>query len=195
MTPNLETTDRTILWRRLDRPGHESARLFSEGTSWRLHGTAVFFQGAPCRLDYRIVCDSKWRTRATKVEGWVGNREVDIDIRVDRESTWWLNGEECQQAAGCIDIDLNFSPVTNLLPVRRVAMEIGGEARVRAAWLRFPSLLLEPLDQIYRRLDETTYRYESAGGEFVREIQMDDLGLVTDYPSFWTVEETASLQG
>lgn len=32
----------TILWRRLDRPGHEAARLIHQPSDWHLTGTAVF---------------------------------------------------------------------------------------------------------------------------------------------------------
>lgn len=74
---------------------------------------------------------------------------------------------------------LNFSPSTNLLPIRRLNLAIGQGAAVRAAWLRFPSFTLEPLEQVYRRIDPTTYRYESAGGRFVAELQVNDSGLVT----------------
>ena len=69
----------------------------------------------------------------------------------------------CPAVAGCVDLDLNFSPSTNLLPIRRLNLSVGQEAAVRAAWLRFPSFILEPLEQLYRRVDATTYRYESAG--------------------------------
>ena len=31
-----------ILWRRLDQPGHEAARLISQDDKWHLAGTAVF---------------------------------------------------------------------------------------------------------------------------------------------------------
>ena len=92
--------------------------------------------------------------------------------------------------AGCIDLDLNFSPSTNRLPIRRLGLAIGQEAQVRAAWLRFPSFTLEPLEQIYRRLNATTYRYESAGGKFVAELQVNAAGFVTHYPNFW-IEEAA----
>ena len=53
----------SILWRRLDQPGHESA-LLSEGLAGAvLAGAAVFREaGHSCRLDYRIVCDVSWRT-------------------------------------------------------------------------------------------------------------------------------------
>jgi len=38
---------------------------------------------------------------------------------------------------------------------------------VTAAWLRFPDFTIEPLKQLYRRIDVSTYWYENAGGRFV----------------------------
>ncbi len=61
---------------------------------------------------------------------------------------------------------------------------------MKAAWLRFPSFELELLPQRYRRLDETAYRYESAGGQFVADLQVNAAGFVTDYPGFWHAEAT-----
>ena len=173
-----------ILWRRLDLPGHEAARLVDR----QLSGTAVLLhEGQPCRLDYLIVCDPDWRTISGKVSGWVGEREIDVECSVE-SGRWRLNGAECPQVEGCIDLDLNFSPSTNLLPIRRLGLAVGQEAPVRAAWLRFPSFALEPLEQVYRRLDAKTYRYESAGGSFVRELAVDDAGFVTLYPGLWEAE-------
>jgi hypothetical protein len=96
-----------------------------------------------------------------------------------------LNGTEWGEVSDCIDIDLNFSPSTNLLPIRRLDLGVGEQAGVQAAWLRFPSFKLERLDQIYRRVDATKYRYESANGTFVTEIEVNETGLVTLYPNFW----------
>jgi hypothetical protein len=117
------------------------------------------------------------------VAGWVGNDTVDIELSVDAARRWWLNGAECTAVAGCIDLDLNFSPSTNLLPIRRLELAIGQEAAVRAAWLRFPGFSLEPLEQYYRRIHEAAYRYESAGGRFVAELQVNAAGFVTRYPA------------
>jgi uncharacterized protein len=84
---------------------------------------------------------------------------------------------------------LNFSPSTNLLPIRRLGLALGQEAEVKAAWLRFPSFTLEPLVQRYRRIDAAAYRYESAGGRFVSELRVNAAGFVIDYPSAWQIEE------
>ena len=182
--------EESILWRRLDRLGHEFARVYSQGNSWFLAGTAVLgHEHEACRLDYCIECDSAWQTASCRVTGWLGDRSIEINITVDPNRRWRLNGVECPAVAGCIDVDLNFSPSTNLLPIRRLEMEIGAEAEVKAAWLRFPSFKLERLDQRYRRLSSETYRYESAGGSFVTELRVNSAGLITLYPNFCEAEE------
>lgn len=179
----------TILWRRVDRPGHEAARISHDGAGWMLAGTAVFaHEGQPCRLDYRIRCDEAWRTVSATVDGWVGSRSIDVTIEVESAGRWRLNGREVPEVEGCIDVDLNFSPSTNLLPIRRLGLATGEDAEVRAAWLRFPGFTLEPLPQRYTRTADRAYRYESAGGAFVRDLAVDAAGFVTRYPDFFETE-------
>lgn len=201
----------SILWRRLDREGHEACRLSPLGPSagpseqsrgveprdqsrgvepreqdhggWSLAGSAVFaHEGRPCRLDYAIACDAAWSTVSARVGGWIGDRVVDVEIAVDHRRRWFLNGILVDAVAGCLDVDLNFSPSTNLLPIRRLGLAVGAEAPVRAAWLRFPGFELELLEQIYRRTGRTSYRYESAGGRFTADLDVDESGFVTRYP-------------
>ena len=93
--------------------------------------------------------------------------------------------DDLEALHGLIDVDLGFSPVTNTLPIRRLDPAIGEAVAVTAAWVRFPELTIEPLPQRYIRLAERRYRYESAGGAFVAEIEVDDLGLVTAYEGGW----------
>lgn len=192
MTSAVETVppaDHSILWRRLDRPGHESARLSRRPDGWHLSGTAVFAHEAqPCRLDYRVACDAGWRTVSGRVTGWIGRQPVEIGLSVDAGGRWRRDGTESPGVVGCVDLDLGFSPSTNLLPIRRLGLAVGLEAEVRAAWLGFPGLTLEPLDQRYRRLDVATYRYESDGGRFVADLQVNAAGLVVRYPGLWDAE-------
>jgi len=176
----------TILWRRLDTPGHEAARLTMRDAFWHLDGTAVFADdGQPCRLDYLVICDTQWRTVSAQVLGWIGAHTVNIEISVDSARRWRLNGIERPEVSGCIDVDINFTPSTNLLPIRRLDLDLGQEAKVQAAWLRFPGFTLEPLEQLYRRRDDRTYHYESAGGRFAVDLDVDVVGFVTKYPGVW----------
>jgi len=182
----------SILWQGFVLPGHEACRLFSQDSRWYLEGTAVFsHEKQPCRLDYQVTCDHAWHTLSADVDGWLGNTNVGIQIKTDSAQHWWLNGIEQPDIKGCIDIDLNFSPSTNLLPIRRLNLTIGEIAEVKAAWLRFPSFRLEPLSQQYHRLDESTYRYESAGGQFVADLKVNRLGFVIEYPGIWQYEVTS----
>jgi hypothetical protein len=182
-------TDHTILWRRLDAPGHESCRCFATGSGWRLEGAAVFaHEGQPCRLDYVVDCDPAWLTVVGSVRGWVGERTIAIEVTADADRRWLLNGAECPAVRGCTDLDLNFSPSTNLLPIRRLGLAVGEEALVRAAWLRFPGFTLEPLEQRYRRLAEDMYRYESLGSGFTADLRVNAAELVTLYPNFFEAE-------
>jgi len=178
-----------ILWRRLDFPGHEIARLEALDNGWKLFGTAIFaYQGDPSKLDYVVICDPTWRTKSAKVKGVIGSREIDVTVTVDMNRRWQLGGTERTSVEGSLDIDLGFSPSTNLLPIRRLQLAVDDEAEVSAAWLPFPSLELEPLAQVYRRVAERTYRYESRGGSFARTLEVNDTGFVTSYPGLWEAE-------
>jgi hypothetical protein len=42
---------------------------------------------------------------------------------------------------------------------------------------------------VYTRLDNFTYRYSSDDGKFVRDLTVNDVGFVTDYPGLWQVEK------
>lgn len=180
---------RTILWRRLDLPGHEICTVARVGDDWRLRGAALFtYDGMPCSLCYSVVCDSTWRTTSARVSGRRGEAAVDLDVTVDMRRRWRLNGVDCPAVEGCLDLDLGFSPSTNLLPIRRLSLEPGESADVVAAWLPFPSLDFEPLAQTYRRESVGSYRYESAGGAFVRTLEVDESGMVTRYPGLWELE-------
>lgn len=184
--------ERSIVWRRLDAigAGHEFARVWAKNSKRFLAGTAIFVnEEAFCKLDYQIECNANWRTIRTTVSGFVGDKKVNVEISVDAEKYWTMNGELVHEVEGCEDIDLNFSPATNTLPIRRLNLEIGEKKKVSAAWLRFPSFKLGPLEQYYERIGENEYVYESLNDSFRAEIETDRFGLITRYGDFWKVEK------
>lgn len=185
-------SDRAIVWRRADKPGHEFCTLVKTETGAKLTGVAVLSNDAtPYCLQYKIDCDSRWRTIFCHVTGYVGRKTVALDIRQEGEK-WLMNGLEIPELTKEVeDIDLGFSPATNMLPIRRLALKVGEHAAVRVAWLRFPEFTLEPLDQTYTRLSPDIYRYESGGGTFRRDLKVDDAGMVIDYPELWYAESRA----
>jgi hypothetical protein len=182
-------TKEHILWRAIHWPGHEGCSLYRLDSEWRLEGTAVFLhERRTVRLSYLITCDASWQTRSAVVSGWYGDQVINLELSVDAHHRWQVNGLTKPIVDGCIDLDLNFSPSTNLLPIRRLNLQIGRQAEVTAAWLRFPSFELEPLSQTYERLGEFKYRYSSNEGAFFAELTVNHAGFVTVYPELWEVE-------
>jgi hypothetical protein len=184
----------TILWRRLDLPGHEIVTIAPAADGWRLDGVAVLVEsGRPCRIEYDIDCDLRWTTRRCAIRGHVGEQRVSLEVARSSTGVWSIGGTEATALEGCDDIDLGFSPSTNLLPIRRLALPVGAHSVVRAAWIRFPELTAEVLVQTYTHVSADRYVYESAGGTFRRELQVDAFGCVIDYPGIWRAEATAPL--
>ena len=182
-----------ILWQRVDRPGYEISALDPHDGGWQLAGTVLFAHDSlPCQLTYSIQCDLHWQTQSVWIRGQVGAKPVSLGFTRSSASEWCSNGVRIAEVDGCIDIDLGFSPSTNLLPIRRLRLGIGSRAVVRAAWVRFPELSLELLDQVYTRVDESHYLYESADGSFRRELLVDADGFVLEYPDYWRTEAIAS---
>lgn len=183
--------DSTILWRRLDLPGHDTARLVREDGGWRLEGFAAFASEAgPSALAYDVRLSARWRTRSARVTGWLGARSVRVRVTADAGRGWTLDGVPQAALQGCVDLDLAFTPATNLLPIRRLGLDIGHAGVARAAWLRLPELTLEPIDQTYERLTAGTYRYVTAAGVFDRRLTVRPDGFVVDYPGEWRAEAT-----
>ena len=175
-----------VLWRRVDTPGLEHAAVEESAAGIVLRGAALLAHEAQaCRLEYEVRCDPAWVSRTARVTGSIGGRAIDASVHHEG-GRWTLNGSEVPGVAGCVDVDLNFSPSTNLLPIRRLDLPIGGRASVRAAWLRFPGFALEPLEQVYTRVAAHRYRYESSGGAFTAEIEVDATGLPVAYGGVWT---------
>ena len=179
----------TILWRRIDNPGHDAARFWETADERTIEGTAVFREeGRSARLDYRVVCDASWHTQTARVTGWVDATPVELVIAARPSREWTINGQSCPDVSGCDDVDLSFTPATNLLPIRRLALGIGARAAVRSAWLRFPALTLQPLDQVYERVGDSQYHYESDRGAFTATLDVSATGLVTRYSGLWEEE-------
>src|SRR5687767_10360069 len=110
-------SEASVLWRRVDAPGHDACRLARDGDEWRLSGAAVFaHESAPVRLDYQVHADAAWRTRRATVSGWVGGDAVRVEAQVDEGGRWTVDGRDRPDLAGCVDVDLAFTPATNLLP-------------------------------------------------------------------------------
>ncbi|WP_341504048.1 putative glycolipid-binding domain-containing protein [Gallaecimonas sp. GXIMD4217] len=138
--------------------------------------------GEAFTLSYQIRCDPKWRTREVRIERQGGDTLV---MEVDRRGHWHANGRRLVALDGCLDVDLGFTPATNLLPLRRCPLEVGETMMVSAAWLPFPDWRWQPMVQRYTRLGQDRYRYQNEDSGYTADLIVDEHGLVLSYGDVW----------
>jgi len=170
------------MWTRLDRPGQDHCRLFRLSDGWRLAGSAVFFEQRACSLRYEVVTSRDWITRRALVDGHVGGRSVSVRIQASRSRRWRLNGARQPRLDGCIDLDLAFTPATNLIAVKRLALTVGAGADSAAAYLTFPGLALVVLPQRYVRASAREYDYTSPTSGYAGRLRLTRDGWIDRYP-------------
>lgn len=183
-----------ILWRRLDCLGHDACRLIPGGDGWRLEGAAVYREGsAVACLRYQLQSDSQWRTIEGDVQGWIGPRPVDMQVRRTPGGAWLLNGALVAGLDDCCDLDLGFTPATNLFQLRRLEWRGGPSSpslavELEVAWLDVAAGRLGRLAQRYQRRSSHAYGYEAPQFGYAAELQVDAHGFVVQYPGLWEAE-------
>lgn len=187
-----------MCWRRLDVPGREEARIEQTPDGWRLTGHLEAEEAnVRARLRYVIECERDWRTRRAIVTGTASGAPVRLELATDGGGHWILNGAHLPIVEGALDIDLGFTPATNLLPIRRLDLAVGARADVRTAWVRFPELRVEALEQSYQREADRVFRYDALvdGERFQARLDTDEFGRVVLYEGLWEAERAPSAGG
>ena len=96
-----------------------------------------------------------------------------------------MNGTPMPQLDGFADVDLSVTPSTNTAPVRRLNLEVGEDAEVIAAWIKFPTLEIVPLRQSYCRVGVDSYEYKAPDLDYAAPLKCDDQGIVQTYGDLW----------
>jgi uncharacterized protein len=181
-------TSRALCWRRImDNNSLEYTVAQPSPAGSELAGTIIAIHDeAPLEVHYRIQCDPHWRTRAVSIEQRLGLQHSSLSLTVDTGGTWSDHREGLiHTVTGCLDVDLELTPITNSLPVHRLNLAIGQVEEIAVAWIRFPSLEIVRASQSYERLSERTYRYRSLGSGFTADIDVDEIGLTVRYQGIW----------
>lgn len=181
--------DRELWWRPRDGPGTEHVVVRDTNSGVVADGLiAARLGGEAVRCRYGIELDRVWATRSVRVEDLATGRIVELEV--DRRGAWREAGRPRADLAGCLDVDIEVSPLTNTLPIRRLGLEEGDAREVSVAWVRFPSLRVEASRQWYtclaRRLDGALFRFESVASGFRAELEVDADGFVVAYEGLWT---------
>ena len=171
--------DRTIRWRGLDPVTLEHCHVISTARDTRIRGTIVT---PDYGLFYRIKLDDAERVRTVRVERTDGKV---LELFSDGAGNWSDDRAEPLPALRhCLDIDLWPTPLTNSLPLWRCQWTIGEPQRFAMAWIDGDEMTVRRDEQIYTRLDDTHFRFQSASG-FERVLEVDADLLVVEYPGLF----------
>ncbi|MDQ3991777.1 MAG: putative glycolipid-binding domain-containing protein [Actinomycetota bacterium] len=162
-------------------------------------GTQLGADPVAYRLDYQLDASEDFVTRSLRAEAAGEDWSRRLDLTHDGDGVWRCDVEEegvvelppaggdLDAVRGALDCDLAFSPLTNLMPVRRHGMlERRGEIDFLMAWVSVPDLGVHPSRQRYehvrRDADGAVVRYVGRDGSFVSELVFDTEGIVRLYP-------------
>ena len=184
-----------IVWQGLSEPSLEYLALEVDPEP-RARATIVsVWDGQPIRLDYEIDCDPDWAVRRVEARLDVGSVQRRLALRASREAAWTdETGKLLPELSGCSYVDIQATPFTNSLPIRRMRLAPGETRDLRVAYVGIPSLQVHAADQRYTRLEDAAsprYRYES--GDFNARLVVDGAGIVVDYESLWRRIAPASM--
>jgi hypothetical protein len=184
---------RNVYWRPWDEPGLEHLHVTFAADGLRAVGLILRkLDDSHLRCRYKLETDAAFRTRKMTFAvmpsgGSDGNR---LALESDGDGHWHVNGEPRPDLSGCLDPDIQISPFTNTLPIRRLGLRAGASADIRVVYVPLPDLAVRPAEQRYTCIEKFgtkggRYRYDDAHWNFTAELPVDADGLVTDYPELF----------
>jgi uncharacterized protein len=182
--PSKKAAVHEIVWSGTRTPSLDYCCVRRENGGWRFSGMiAARLQANRFGAHYEILVDKMFKTKRLTVEKIDAGKATTLEIEL-QDGVWIVDGKKRTDLGECTDVDIEASPVTNTIPIRRTSLKVGDRVDLTAAWVRFPSLVVEPLEQSYERLGARKYLYRSASG-FTAELNTNDFGLVTRYDDIW----------
>jgi hypothetical protein len=170
----------------------ETARVLLGKTGLRALGRSV---RAPVdepafSASYRLVVDEEGALSRLSITSAAEDRERNLTLNRTEDGYWLLDtgtGGSRAEFDGAVDVDLQYSPLFNALPTRRLGLHRErGEAEIPTVFVALPSLEVELTKQHYvtrSTLDDDGRAVVAfSAGAFAADLVFDADGLVIDYP-------------
>jgi hypothetical protein len=189
---------RFLVWTGVEEWLTETAAIDLGPDGLRAIGTQLGADPAPFRVDYRLEAPERFVTRELELtataEGWrrhlllhhdgAGSWSAQVEDDGDVPEEPWEG--ELPDLGDARDIDIQNSPLTNTMPIRRHGFHEGGSGEFLMAFVRTPFLRVEASPQGYEHLQTTergpVVRYLSLDSDFRADLELDEDGLLVFYP-------------
>jgi uncharacterized protein len=176
-------------WAALEWTGTEHVIASGGAAGFRADSQLVLAEKELVRVGYLLECDAGWRVTGLTIRVASAGDGRALALSADGAGNWRADGKPRPDLDGCIDVDINCTPLTNTLPIRRLSWSPGASRDLDIAFVSVPELTVRPARQRYTLLErdegrgEALYRYES--GSFRADLRVDGDGFVIDYPGEW----------
>jgi uncharacterized protein len=174
---------RAVVWQGLEEwlAEHAQVDVWDAGVTAR--GVQLGAEPEPYRAEYVLEAPHDWLTRRLEVDVSGGGWSRTLVLEHDGAGAWTVDGERAPELDGALDCDLAFSPLTNLMPVRRHHLdERAGSQDFAMAWVSLPDLAVHRSPQRYEHLRPGVVRFSSLDDDFTADLELDADGLVVRYP-------------
>jgi len=136
---------------------------------------------------YFVRTDARFCTREVCVDYVAGSY---LHVEADGDGHWLdlLGDRSIPSLDGCLDVDIGITPATNALPIKRLRLKEQESRDIAVGYVPLPSqieggFLPRRAEQRYTCLTpDQRYRYDGLFRAFTAELEVDEFGLVLDYP-------------
>jgi hypothetical protein len=177
-------TGRTVRWASWDGARTQELTLRREHDAWTADGRVARVADGVLDIHFVVRLDDRWLARQLLVFR-TGN-DPDLWLLSDGAGRWREpSGRDRPEFAGCLDVDLVCTPFTNTLPIRRLGLAVGEAAELEVVWADPDEAVVQRDPQRYTRLADRRWRFDSLDSDFTAELEVDEDGLVLDYPGLF----------
>jgi uncharacterized protein len=189
---------RFVVWTGVEEWLTEAARVNLDEDGLSVSGRQLGVDPVPYGVSYHLGTGHDLITHRLLVsavgDGWNRVRTMERDdsgiwrgsVHDDGPVPGGQLDPELPDLAGVLDIDIQYSPMTNTMPILREGFMRHGSGEFTMAFIHVPSLRVEVSRQRYEHVRTTdngaVVRYISLDDDFSADLELDSDGLVISYP-------------
>lgn len=143
------------------------------------------YKDKPLQVTYAISLDANWNIRHVVIER-NGDSQFSLALKKDDSNRWYdSNGNHLAEFDDRTEIDISFTPFTNSLPINRLRLTAGQSQEINVVYINLANNEIKKARQRYTNLDNNRYMYENISSGFTAVVEVDQKGIVVDYPGVW----------
>lgn len=166
----------TARWQTWDGEADEVLTLRWENEGWTASGEV-----GRERVQYVVRLSPLWHVRQFLL--FRDMEQPDLWLATDGHARWGeMNGAHRPELDGCHDLQLDCTPFTDTLLIRRMPVEVGDQVELPVIAIDVETLAVHPVRRRYARVAPRTWRADDVAAGTSRTFDVDRYGLVLDDP-------------